>query len=157
MSQAVAVEDPVLARTVALLGGEKAFKAPVKSRIEAHDLLRQGLPVTAVSALLKNMPALSGSSDGLERAIGMSLRTWQRRRDAVTKPLSAEQSNRAWKFAELLARASEIFGSIDAAIDWMLHPVMALDQRRPIDLVATTAGTELVENHLTRLDYAVYT
>jgi uncharacterized protein (DUF2384 family) len=32
-----------------------------------------------------------------------------------------------------------------------------LNQRRPIDLIATPAGVEMVENFLERLDYGVYT
>jgi uncharacterized protein (DUF2384 family) len=31
-----------------------------------------------------------------------------------------------------------------------------LNQRRPIDLLATTAGVELVEEFLERLEYGVY-
>ena len=35
--------------------------------------------------------------------------------------------------------------------------MLGLDQRRPIDLLATTAGVEIVENHLERIEYGVYT
>jgi putative toxin-antitoxin system antitoxin component (TIGR02293 family) len=34
---------------------------------------------------------------------------------------------------------------------------MALDQRRPIDLLATPAGVQLVEDLLGRIQYGVYT
>lgn len=34
---------------------------------------------------------------------------------------------------------------------------MALDQRKPIDLLSTPAGVESVEDHLTRLEYGIYT
>jgi len=34
---------------------------------------------------------------------------------------------------------------------------MGLNQRRPIDLLATPAGVEMVETFLERLDYGVYT
>jgi uncharacterized protein (DUF2384 family) len=33
---------------------------------------------------------------------------------------------------------------------------MGLDNRKPIDLLATPAGTEMIETFLTRLDYGVY-
>lgn len=156
MHTAAGSEDAVLSRTIALLGGAGAFKEPVRNRLDAHDVLERGLPVSALNALLKQMPSLTGSEGELERAVGMSLRTYQRRRDAEGKPLSAEQSNRAWKFAEILARASDIFGSQDEAVDWLMSPCVGLDQRRPIDLVGTAAGVELVEDHLTRIDYGVY-
>ena len=33
------------------------------------------------------------------------------------------------------------------------RPAVGLDQRRPIDLLTTPAGVELVEEHLGRLEY----
>ena len=86
----------------------------------------------------------------------MSLRTLQRRKDAPDKPLSQEQSGRTWKFAEILAKATDVFGSQEEAEQWLERPAIGLDQRRPIDLLATPAGIELVEQYLTRLAYGVY-
>ncbi|MDE4063639.1 antitoxin Xre/MbcA/ParS toxin-binding domain-containing protein [Phaeobacter gallaeciensis] len=34
---------------------------------------------------------------------------------------------------------------------------MGLDNRRPIDLLATAAGAEAVADYLTRMEYGVYT
>jgi putative toxin-antitoxin system antitoxin component (TIGR02293 family) len=88
---------------------------------------------------------------------GIGLRTYQRRKDAPDKRLSLEQSGRTWKFAEVLGRAIELFGSQPEAEEWLERPAMALEQRRPIDLLSTPAGVESIENHLTRLEYGVYT
>ena len=93
----------------------------------------------------------------LEKAIGISLRTWQRRKDAPDRKLSPGQSSRAWKFAEILGRATALFGSQDEAEAWLQRPAMALDRRQPIDLLSTPAGIETIEDHLTRLEYGVYT
>jgi putative toxin-antitoxin system antitoxin component (TIGR02293 family) len=65
--------------------------------------------------------------------------------------------NDTWKFAELLARATTLFGSQAAAQQWLERPAIGLDQRRPIDLMTTSAGLELVENFLGRMEYGVYT
>ena len=93
----------------------------------------------------------------LDKAIGISLRTLQRRRkDGGETILSVEQSNRTWKFAEILGRATEIFGSKDEAEAWMNRPAIGLDQRRPIDLMSTSVGIEAVEDYLTRVEYGVY-
>jgi putative toxin-antitoxin system antitoxin component (TIGR02293 family) len=93
----------------------------------------------------------------LEKAVGISYRTYQRRREVPDKPLSPEQSGRTWKFAEILGRAIDLFGSQTEAEEWMERPAMALDRRKPIDLLSTPAGVESVEDHLTRLEYGVYT
>jgi putative toxin-antitoxin system antitoxin component (TIGR02293 family) len=95
--------------------------------------------------------------DALEKAVGISLRTYQRRKDAPDRKLSPAQSGRAWKFAEILGRATELFGSQSDAEAWLERPAMAFEQRKPIDLLSTPAGVASVEDHLTRLEYGVYT
>ena len=77
--------------------------------------------------------------------------------DKRMTPLSQEQSGRAWKFAEILATATEVFGSQSEAEQWMIAPAVALDQRRPIDLLGSPVGLELVEQLLGRIEHGVYT
>jgi putative toxin-antitoxin system antitoxin component (TIGR02293 family) len=60
-------------------------------------------------------------------------------------------------FAETLTRATTLFGSRAAAGQWLEQPAIGLEQRRPIDLMATPAGLELVEDYLGRIEYGVYT
>src|SRR5665213_1344020 len=153
-----AIEDVTISRTVELLGGPRTLHRRVRSRLEAHDLLQQGLPGHALKYLVDSIGILHvPHHGGMEKAVGISLRTYQRRMDALDKPLSPEQSGRTWKFAEILGRAIELFGSQADAEAWLESPAIALEQRKPIDLLSTPAGVESVEDHLTRLEYGVYT
>jgi putative toxin-antitoxin system antitoxin component (TIGR02293 family) len=150
--------EPDITRTVALLGGHRTLHRTVRSRLEAHDLLESGLPGHALKHLVDTLAMLrAAKADSMERAVGISLRTYQRRLDELDRRLSPEQSGRTWKFAEILGRATALFGSQAEAEDWLERPAMALDQRRPIDLLSTPAGVESLEEHLTRLEYGVYT
>ena len=152
------IEDVELGRTVALLGGKRTLHRAIHSRLEAHDLLKRGLPGHALMHLVNYVAILRAPHHGsLEKAVGISLRTYQRRKETRDKPLSLEQSGRTWKFAEILGRAIELFGSQTEAEAWLERPAMALDERRPIDLLSTPAGVESVEDLLTRLEYGVYT
>jgi putative toxin-antitoxin system antitoxin component (TIGR02293 family) len=92
----------------------------------------------------------------IEKAIGMGLRTLLRRKAASEKPLNSEQSGRTWKFDEILAKATAVLGSQEEAEQWLERPAIGLDQRRPIDLLATPAGVEMIEDLLERLEYGVY-
>ncbi|MDB5415626.1 MAG: antitoxin [Rubritepida sp.] len=151
-------EDLEISRTSELLGGQQTLHRQVRSRLEVHDLLQQGLPGHALKYLVNRIATLRVlDHDGLEKAIGISLRTYQRRKDAPEKRLSTEQSGRTWKFAEILGRAGELLGSQAEAEEWLESPSMALEQRRPIDLLSTPAGVTAIEDHLTRLEYGVYT
>ncbi|OLP52946.1 antitoxin [Rhizobium rhizosphaerae] len=144
-----------LQKVARLLGGSRVLARRLSSPLDAHELLLAGLPASALDHLVGQLVSID-KARSLEKAVGMSLRTWQRRRDTPSKPLSREQSGRTWKFAEILSRATDVFGSLAEAEQWLERPATGLDQRRPIDLLATPAGVELVEDHLTRLEFGVY-
>ena len=145
-----------LRRVAAILGGPRVLKWKLRDPLDAHEMLLRGLPGVALTYLVDSL-ALLNDPVSLEKAVGISLRTLQRRKGNPAKPLSQEQSGRVWKFAEILARATAVLGSRTEAEQWLERPAIGLDQRRPIDLLATAAGVEIVENHLERLEYGVYT
>ncbi len=58
---------------------------------------------------------------------------------------------------EILAMATEVLGSQGAAERWMEEPAIGLDQRRPLDLLSTPGGLDIVKTFLKRLQYGVYT
>jgi putative toxin-antitoxin system antitoxin component (TIGR02293 family) len=60
-------------------------------------------------------------------------------------------------FAEILAKATAVFGSQAEAERWLERPAIGLEQRRLIDLLTTPAGVRIVEEFLGRLEYGVYT
>lgn len=144
-----------LQKVAELLGGARVLSRRLGSALDAHELLLHGLPASALNHLVGRLVFIQ-KSDSLEKAVGMSVRTYQRRKDAPSRPLSQEQSGRTWKFAEILSKATDVFGSQAEAEQWLERPAIGLDQRRPIDLLATPAGVELVEDYLERLEYGVY-
>ncbi len=150
------IEDRDISRTMRVLGGAKAVGRPVRDRLEAHEVILKGFKAGVLDHLRKQFVVLDASGN-LEKALGVSLRTMQRRRKSPDSRLTAEQSGRAWKFAEILARVTRMLGSQEEAEAWLERPAMALDRERPIDLLATTAGVEALEQHLTRVEYGVYT
>jgi putative toxin-antitoxin system antitoxin component (TIGR02293 family) len=144
-----------VARTAEFLGGKKVLLQQVHNRLEVHDLLERGLPSAVLDRVVKKV-AILNTQVLLEKTVGISVRTLQRNREAP-RLLSPEQSGRTWKFAEILARAIDVFGSQKEAEAWLDRPAMPLNQRKPIDLLSTTAGVESIEELLTRIEYGVYT
>lgn len=154
--EAAVTAAPELQRVVDLLGGARVLRHTLTNPLDAHEMLLRGLPGEALRHLVDTVASLRKPAS-LEKALGMSLRTFQRRKDAPARPLNPEQSGRAWKFAEILSKATAVFGSQDEAEQWLERPAIGLDQRRPIDLLATPAGVEAVEIYLKRIEYGVYT
>jgi len=149
------VEAARLAAVAGLLGAPSTFRRVPRSSLEAHEMLLGGLPSRALSYLVEHLVSLRWD-DSFARAIGMSHRTYQRHTSASAGHLNPEQSGRTWKLAEILARATSVFGSKEEAEQWLERPAMGLNQRKPIDLLATPTGVELVEDFLVRLEHGVY-
>jgi len=154
---AVVLISPEVERVARLLFGTKALRIRLKNKLAAHDMIRHGLPAKTVEHLINTLGVIRHGETSLERVLGMSWRTVQRHKKTPEKRLSREQSGRMWKFAEVLAKATEVFGSQRDAEQWMESPATGLEQRRPIELLETPAGAELVEAFLERLEYGVYT
>ena len=149
-------EDEAIGRIARLLGGRATFKHDLADSLAVHEIIVAGFPGTALTRLVDEVELLQRPAY-LERAVGISRRTLQRRKgETVTRTLSTEQSGRAWKFAEVLAKATEIFGSQEEAERWLDRPALALGGNRPINLLSTPAGIELVESHLERIEFGVY-
>ncbi|HEV2676573.1 MAG TPA: antitoxin Xre/MbcA/ParS toxin-binding domain-containing protein [Aliidongia sp.] len=142
-------------QVVGLLGGSRALRQSPTSTMDAHRMLLGGLPQAALRHLLGKLVVLA-KTESIEKAVGMSLRTFQRLKDSPEKHLSVEQSGRTWKFAGILAKATAVLGSQQEAEMWLEQPAVGLNQERPIDLLQTPAGAELVETFLRRLEYGVY-
>ena len=108
--KAPAAEVGEIERTADLLGGPKVFRHRLRHPLDVHEVLSRGLPRVALTHLISKVLVLRNPAS-LEQAVGVSLRTFQRFKLTPEKPLSKEQSGRAWKFAEILAKATEVFGS----------------------------------------------
>ena len=153
-SPSVGGEYEKLPLTVSFLGGEKVMKRKIETKLDVHALIQAGFPNGVVAHLIDNVPELK-NPEFLQKAVGMSLRTSQRK-NAGGNVLTSEQSSKAWNFAEVMAQATAIFGSKEGGVRWLSQPALALEGQRPIDLLSTSAGHDLVKDLLTRLEFGVY-
>ncbi len=127
----------------------------LSTSFEVHDTVQTGLPFRALHGLIASFHVLDIKLV-LARGIGMDQRTYLRGRAVPERRLSSKHSRRMWKFAEILALATDVLGTQDAAEHWLCEPALTLDQRRPIDLLTTPMGIEVVETFLRRIDHGVY-
>ncbi|MDH4565323.1 DUF2384 domain-containing protein [Pseudomonas sp. BN414] len=56
----------------------------------------------------------------------------------------------------MLRRAEVVFGGREGADRWLNKPALGLEGHKPIDLLASPEGCELVETFLIRIEYGVY-
>ncbi len=140
---------------VKLLGGRSTWRKTPTNGLEVHEAIEKGISSRALTCVVDAVTEIP--PDKLLDIVGISKRTVQRKANAPDTPLSQEQGSRLWKFAEILATATELLGDQKSAERWLTSPAIALDGRAPVDLMTTQAGTEMVEQLLIRLEYGVYT
>jgi putative toxin-antitoxin system antitoxin component (TIGR02293 family) len=135
--------------TMDQLGGAGALGAAVGSELEFIRMVEEGLPIAAA----EHLSALGELSEA-ELGEIVPRRTLSHAR--AKGRLSPEQSDRVVRAIGLYARAHEVFANREKANRWMRRPNRALDGERPLALLRTSSGSELVETLLERIAYGVY-
>lgn len=139
---------------IELMGGRRLIPTPPHSRAEIHATLVRGLPYAVLVHLVGELSALG--LDEVAGVLGLSARTLRRHQDQPDKPMPPDLASKAWQLAEVLAQADAVFGGREAAVRWLGRPAMGLDGARPVALLRTLQGTELVTEFLGRLEHGVY-
>lgn len=132
----------------------QAFGLHDLSPLERHDLVTAGLPVVEARRFVVSYQHID--RDDVLRAVGISERTLQRGTAGGDRLLDSNASDRALRLASITEQAGDVLGSREAAERWLAAPATGLDQRRPIDLLQSSEGADLVRTLLTRMDYGVY-
>ena len=126
----------------------------ISNPLQMHDLLIQGTPVDEARLLQGQFKRIK--SEEFFKVLGIHRKTFSRRADSETARLDANSSDRLMRLRTTLTRAADVLGCSDAAEDWVCEPAIGLNNRRPIELLETSAGYEAVTNFLVQIDYGVY-
>jgi putative toxin-antitoxin system antitoxin component (TIGR02293 family) len=130
-------------------------KMGLQSSLDVHERIEEGFPRGVMVHLLEGLSFLK--PDESFRALNVSSRTWHRiKAEPSAARLDKDLSSRIWNLAEVLARAEEVLGDREAAEHWLAAPAIGLNSHRPIDLMATPQGAELVKTLLDRIAHGVY-
>lgn len=144
-------------QTCELLGLRSGPLTAPGSELDIHTALVGGaLSWASLFALVSHVHRLLQNDDVLN-VLGMSRQILNRHRENAKRPLSAALASKVWRLAEILVRATTVFGGCAEALQWMRRSAAGLDGHRPIELLQTIQGTALVDEFLTRLEYDVYT
>lgn len=129
----------------------------VETPVDVHDYLSRGMPRRSAFTLIGRLRHVKPNDKAIERALGMSERTLHRfKADSVDKLLDVNQASRVWTLADVLSKAQEVLGTQDAAERWLTSQALGLNAKRPIDLLQTAQGAEVVKTFLERMEFGVY-
>lgn len=135
-------ELAVLQRIEEKLGLTKALRTDTDLVVAVE----QGLSVRAISSLVAH-----GIHDKEIYSLIVPRRTLQHRR-ARKEKLSVEESDRAARIARLTSLADRVFADGEAGMRWLRAPKKRFAGRTPMEMMATEAGSRLVEEMLYQID-----
>jgi putative toxin-antitoxin system antitoxin component (TIGR02293 family) len=131
------------------LGGEAILGHHLFSGNDLVDLVHKGLPSASASFVLKK-GVLSKAE--FYKLIA-SDRTFARR--LQEKKLSSNESDKLTRFIRVRAFAIDVFGDEKEADLWLREKNLLLNNNRPLDLLDTDSGSQLVENVLGRIAHGI--
>jgi putative toxin-antitoxin system antitoxin component (TIGR02293 family) len=113
---------------------------------KAEAQMRNGLPY---KALERTMRGTGFSLKDIARSLGIPLRTLMNHKGEGC--LSANESDKLYRFTRVFSQAEEMTGSAKEAHDWLTERAPALGGVPPITLLASDYGTQRVEGLIGRI------
>jgi putative toxin-antitoxin system antitoxin component (TIGR02293 family) len=137
------------ANALEIVGGNAVVGRDDGTRPDLVRLIRRGLPIEAVEAMLDAGRLTPTELD----AIVLPRKTLAHRKKLGN--LTPEQSDRLLRVARIIAMAEEVFGSREKAALWLRRPTSALSGEQPLRLLDTDEGVRQVETLLGRIEHGI--
>jgi putative toxin-antitoxin system antitoxin component (TIGR02293 family) len=127
------------------LGGPDVLGLVVRSQNDLALVVRQRLPLAALSALAK----AGLSEQEIERYI-IPQRT-RRHRQQKSQPLTVDESDRAVRLVRVQTITEGTFGNVSMAATWLRRPLAALGNETPLEIAQTESGARVIETMLAKI------
>ncbi len=129
-------------------GGQNTH--PIQSVFDLIEISRRGLSKKAVATLART---INLTQTDLFSILHISARTWQRYTDE--KLLPQDVTEKALQLANLYKQGEEVFGESGRFQGWMIHPSLVLGGKKPVELLDTTFGFQLVSDEIMRIEHGI--
>ncbi|MCL4473167.1 MAG: DUF2384 domain-containing protein [Actinobacteria bacterium] len=133
-----------------LLGGEKILGRKLRGINDFIELGRKGIKKSALRHLATNM---SLTWRDMAKLLPITERTLQRYE--MQKLMNQIVSEQALQLAEVVAMGIDVFGDRENFLTWLSLPCAALGERKPIELLGSRFGIELVIDELGRIAHGI--
>lgn len=130
---------------------EEGLKTPIQSKLELIELVRRGI---SKKTILKLTDLLGISLKDFAELLPVTERTIQRYSE--NRRFKREVSEHVILIAEVLIKGMEVFENKEGMNKWMKTPNRSISEMRPIDLLDTSFGIQLIMDVLGRLEHGVY-
>jgi putative toxin-antitoxin system antitoxin component (TIGR02293 family) len=135
----------------AVLGGKKILQRSIRGKMDLIELSNTGV---TKEALLRLAKYCSFSIHQLSEVLPVTERTIQRY--ALKKHFNRAVSEHILQLAEVAARGTEVFGDRERFLEWMKAPSAAFADKKPLSLLNSKFGAEMVLDELGRIEHGVF-
>ena len=133
-----------------LLGGSAVVGRTIKNTMDMYEAAQSGLPKKALENLGKS---LGFTAKKMASVLQVTERTLQRK--STTDILDTHTSEKILQIADVYSKGCEIFGDPEPFSEWLQLENRALNNKQPIDLLASQYGARMVLDELGRIAYGI--
>jgi putative toxin-antitoxin system antitoxin component (TIGR02293 family) len=126
------------------------LKETIRTPLDLVKLGGKGVSKEAVSRLAKH---LSIGLQEMAPLLSVNLRTIQRYN--TERVFSRSVSERILRIALVVSRGEEIFGSVEQFNTWLKEPNKAVADKKPLDLLVSDFGIDMVLDELGRIEHGI--
>lgn len=121
---------------------------------DVHTHIMKGIPITQLAKLLRDGDIDTHACEQISPGLALKERLADRTTTPGVSPddrLSADESDRLYRVVHTVVVAEFLFGSRDKAQRWLSKPKDRFSGNSPLQMLASTAGAQLVEKLMTQL------
>ena len=144
--------DRMGTQIIDILGGQKVFNQRVDSFLSIIEITEKGFPISVAQRVQKR---LNLSNKQFSEMLNLSESTFQRRIKNQSL-LSAGESEKVVDFSKIIAKGVDVFEDELDFKTWLESPVLALGNKKPLDLLGSSIGREEVLNVLFRIEHGIF-
>jgi len=129
-------------------------KAPLRKGNAKYvylDIIKNGIETRSVNYFLKHTGL---TKTQVSKLIHVSIRTLQR--NNPEKTLNINSSERLLELTRLYLLGIEVFGDKDKFNKWLYRENLSLGKQKPIELLETNIGVNMVMDELVRIEFGVF-
>lgn len=134
-----------------LLGGPKAIGSSIRSEMDYYRISRKGIKKRALLNLAANLDI---SIRAIAAILNVTERTLQRKGDSDL--LDGTTTEQVLQIAEVFSRGNEVFGSGADFREWVESGNKALGGKKPMELLSSRFGAQMVLDLLGRIEQGVF-
>lgn len=133
-----------------VLGGKQVLHMNLNSQMDLIELSKKGVSKKALNHLIKYTSLTTAQ---MAKLLLITERTIQRySAEDCFNPAVSEQ---ILEIAYIVVRGEEVFGDKQKFLAWMNYGNPALANKKPIDLLSSRFGTDLIIDELGRIEHGV--